>query len=42
MDWELEIMHLTSDIMTEAFLGTRADPVSMYKVLKASWTKGKR
>ena len=35
-------MHLTSDIMTEAFLGVRVDPQVMYKVLKASWTKGKK
>ncbi|KAJ7339349.1 hypothetical protein OS493_005743 [Desmophyllum pertusum] len=39
--WEQSIMHLTSDIFTEAFFGVRVDPHSMYTCLKGSWGKGR-
>jgi hypothetical protein len=39
--WEEDIMAMTSDIFTEAFLGTRVDPANMYEMLKGTWTKSR-
>ncbi|KAK3739600.1 hypothetical protein QZH41_011218, partial [Actinostola sp. cb2023] len=41
VNWENDVMALTSDIFSQAFLGTRVEPSSMHDMVHASWTNNK-